>query len=121
MKFWRKGSRRQSCSLSWGLAAFRPFPWVATFPFRSRHLRGGHGRGPVAWGPGQLHPHPSSVHVLAVHVVNRVVRIPAAVELDEGVSVLDNDLVQASVTLEEFFDIPLPGVRGDVPDVDSLS
>ena len=31
---------------------------------------------PVAWGPGQLHPHPSPVHVLAVHVVNRVVGIP---------------------------------------------
>jgi len=75
----------------------------------------------VTWVAGQLDTDAATLHVLAIQVGDCVLGIPVIVELDETVSVLDDDFPDSSVAFEEPFDVPLPGIAGNISHVHSLA
>jgi len=56
-----------------------------------------------------LHPDAAAVQVLAVKVLDRVLGVPAVLELGEPEALLDGDGADPAVALEELLEVPDDG------------
>ena len=55
----------------------------------------------------------------AVKVVDGIIRVTIVVELDEGESVLEGDILDPAKSVEELLDVSLASAVGNAPYVDS--
>jgi len=68
-----------------------------------------------------LYRDPLAEQFLAVELVDGVIRIPVILKLDESEVLLEQDIGGATELVEELLEVPLPGARGHVANVDSTT
>jgi len=68
-----------------------------------------------------LNRHTLSKQLLAVELIDGIVRVPVVLKLDEPKVLLEQDVGWAAELVEELLEVPLPGPGGHVADVNSTA